>query len=136
MPGNRTGFTGFTLVEVLVALAIVGLALPALLFYMANVADTTTYLREKTVAQWIASNRYTEALLAKQLKGQVLEGSSMGRLDMANGQWIWQVEGYESESEGIQRLDIRVYRGSEASDEEDVIKQDTPLVELLGLVER
>ena len=54
---------GFTLVEVLVALVIVAMALAALMITVSSTARTSGYLRDKTVAQWIALNRLTEVRL-------------------------------------------------------------------------
>lgn len=123
---------GFTLVEVLVALAIVGLALPAMLFFVGGVADNTAYLRDKTVAQWIAANRYAEASLIRRLKGELLKGTSDGSVEMVNGEWRWLIDSHESNVEGIQQLDISVYRDKTGNITED----DAPLVTLQGLLEQ
>jgi len=49
--------SGFTLVEVLVALMIVAMALAALMVAVSGTARTSGYLRDKTLAQWMALNR-------------------------------------------------------------------------------
>lgn len=123
---------GFTLVEVLVALAIIGLALPALLFYVGGIADTSTYLREKTIAQWVASNRYAEAAIVRQLKGQVLQGTSTGRVEMASGEWHWQMEGRESNFDGIQELEINIFRAEKKA----LTGEELPLVNFVALIEQ
>lgn len=123
---------GFTLVEVLVALAIVGMALPALLFYIAGVADNTAYVRDKTVAQWIAGNQYAEALLAHRLQGAALKGKAEGRVEMANSEWIWQSESFASKIEGISQLDMRVYR----DEGREISAKDSPLVSFQALLEQ
>ncbi len=54
---------GFTLVEVLVALVVVALGLTALMVAVTGTARTSGYLRDKTLAQWIALNRIAEVRL-------------------------------------------------------------------------
>ena len=51
---------GFTLVEVLVALAVLAIALAAVMRAMAQAVDTTVSLREHSVALWVAQNRLME----------------------------------------------------------------------------
>ena len=54
---------GFTLIEVVVAIAIVALGLGALFNVLANTAGNVGSLRERTFASWIAQNRITEVRL-------------------------------------------------------------------------
>ena len=54
---------GFTLVEVMVALAVVAVALPALLTTLYQQADDTAYLRDKALAHMVAANRLQETRL-------------------------------------------------------------------------
>jgi general secretion pathway protein I len=54
---------GFTLVEVLVALVVVAIGLAALMVAVSGTARTSGYLRDKTLAQWIALNRIAEVRL-------------------------------------------------------------------------
>ncbi len=54
---------GFTLVEVMVALAIVAIALPAVLMALYQQVDDTAYLRDKTMAQMVAANKLAEMRL-------------------------------------------------------------------------
>ena len=49
--------SGFTLIEVLVAMAIISFALPALMFLIVQQIQTTRELRDQTVAHWLAENQ-------------------------------------------------------------------------------
>jgi general secretion pathway protein I len=54
----------FTLIEVLVALAVVAVALAAGMRALAQSADGATSLKLRTLALWVAQNRLAEAQLA------------------------------------------------------------------------
>ena len=56
--------SGFTLVEVLVALAIIAVALAAGMRALAQSADGASTLKARTLALWIAQNRLASAQLA------------------------------------------------------------------------
>ena len=64
---------GFSLIEVLVAVAIVALALPALLLNTMQQMDGTAYLREKIIASWVASNALTEIQIRHRTHRRVAE---------------------------------------------------------------
>lgn len=96
---------GFTLVEVLVALAIVALGMSAVLGALSSAADSTIYLRDKTLAEWIALNRITEQRLGAQRPG---EGKSEGEIEYAGRRWRWEQEVREIEVPGVFRIDVRV----------------------------
>ena len=57
---------GFTLVEILVALAVLAIALTAAAHSLGAAVDTTVALRERTLARWVAEDRLAEV----ELKGE------------------------------------------------------------------
>jgi general secretion pathway protein I len=97
--------TGFTLIEVLVALAIVAIGMAALLSALSSSADSASYLRDKTFAEWVALNRIEEVRLANALPQ---EGKTDGEVELANRKWKWQQEVMKTEVTGILRVDVRV----------------------------
>ena len=56
--------SGFTLIEVLVALAIAAVALAAGMRSVAQSSDAATLLKARTLALWVAQNRLAAAQLA------------------------------------------------------------------------
>lgn len=102
---------GFTLVEVLIALAIVALGLGALFTTVNQTVRTSSYLRDRTLAQWVAMNRVVEARLA----GQKPANTKMtGTVKFAGQDWRWELETINTPVQGIYRLDARAAPASAA----------------------
>jgi general secretion pathway protein I len=96
---------GFTLLEVLVALAIVTIGMAALLGALSSSTDTLSYLRDKTFAQWVALNQITTLRLSGQ---QAQPGNSDGDTDYAGRTWHWRQEVTATEVPGVVRIDVKV----------------------------
>jgi general secretion pathway protein I len=112
--GTRKGFIGcraaggFTLVEVLVALVVVALGLTALMVSVSGTAHTSGYLRDKTVAQWIALNRLEVVRLTVNRLG---DNHDQGELDFANRKWHYDTRYFDSSVQSMKRVVVRVYAG-------------------------
>ncbi len=96
---------GFTLVEVLVALAIVSFSLAAVAASMNQMIDAANAMRDRTFANWIAQNKIVEL----RLSGAEPEvGSSSGELEYANVEWAWRAVVSETGVEDLYRVDVSV----------------------------
>lgn len=98
---------GFTLIEVLVALAVVALALLALTRAAAVQVQDFDALRERTLAGWVAGNVLAETRLGP-YPGV---GRSDGHVQFAAHSWRWQREVQATPQTQIRRIDIRVFMG-------------------------
>ncbi|HWW20780.1 MAG TPA: type II secretion system minor pseudopilin GspI [Steroidobacteraceae bacterium] len=79
--------SGFTLIEVLVALVIVAFGMSAVLAALSSSADNISALREKSLAEWIAMNRIAdERLNLNPPKPGFTEGDLKG---FGNEDWHW-----------------------------------------------
>ncbi|MEW6168332.1 MAG: type II secretion system minor pseudopilin GspI [Pseudomonadota bacterium] len=96
---------GFTLIEILVAVAVLAIAMSAILSGMARYADNVGRLRERTVALWVAHNRLTEIELQPVWPNV---GESDGETQLGGITWIWEAEVKETTDENLRRIDIRV----------------------------
>jgi len=96
---------GFTLIEVVVALAVLALAMGALISGMARYADNAAVLREKTLALWVAHNRLTEIGLEPTWPEL---GESDGDEELAGIEWRWDVTVAETPDPKVRRVDIAV----------------------------
>ena len=97
--------TGFTLVEVMVALTIVAFSLTAIAATMNQMIDAANSMRERTYASWIAQNKIAELRLAN-VTPEV--SSTSGAVDFANAQWAWRAVVSETGIESFYRVDVSV----------------------------
>lgn len=102
----KTGALGFTLVEVMVALFVVAVALPALMFQLGTQLDSTAILRDKTLATWVAQD---------QLSMQKLEAAAdatseqQGERELAGREWLWLLTTEATPVPGMVRQTLSVY---------------------------
>ena len=96
---------GFTLVEVLIALAILAIAMSALVQGGGQSALTMEHLRNKSVANWVAQNSVTAIQLEKKWP---LDRKQSGVEEMAGVRWRWQAESNDTFDEDIKKLQVTV----------------------------
>jgi general secretion pathway protein I len=115
---------GFTLVEVLVALMIVAMGLAALMVAVSGTARTSGYLRDKTLAQWMALNRLSEVRLNLTKFGQ---NTDTGEVRFANRTWHYDTRYFDTSIPTMKRVAVRVYAG-------DAKTKGNPLAESTGFL--
>jgi general secretion pathway protein I len=115
---------GFTLVEVLVALVIVAMALAALMITVSSTARTSGYLRDKTLAQWMALNRLSEVRLNITKFGQ---NTDIGEINFANRTWHYDTRYFDTSIATMKRVVVRVYAG-------DAKTKGNPVAESTGFL--
>jgi general secretion pathway protein I len=146
---------GFTLVEVLVALVIVAMGLAALMSAVSGAARTSGYLRDKTLAQWIALNRLSEVRLTVNKLGPAIpttgasslgsgsassgstgstgstssfsQNGDTGQLDFANRTWHYDTRYFDTSFPSMKRVVVRVWAG-------DAKTKGNPLAESTGFL--
>ncbi len=101
-PGRQTGFT---LLEVLVALTIVAVALGAIIRATGQSTGNLVYVRDKIVASWVAENRIAEAILAEEWPPL---GTQSGSEEMMGQDWNWDVTVSVTADPDLRRLDVSV----------------------------
>ena len=96
---------GFTLIEVLAALVIVALGMMGVIEAVTQSARNGTYLREKTLAHWVAMNVITERRLA----GSPPEiGKTSDEVELAGVRWKWELVTTQTQLESMRRMDVSV----------------------------
>ena len=112
-PRNRSGSArGFTLIEVLAALVIVALGMLGVIEAVTQSARNGAYLREKTLAHWIALNVITEKRLQPE-PPPVAEAS--GDVEFAGQRWRWSMQVTQTQVASLRRMDVSV-RPADAPD--------------------
>ncbi len=100
---------GFTLVEVLVALAVLAIALTAILRSLGQAIDVTAELRDRTIALWVAQ----DAVALRRMNGAApSEGVQSGEREIAGRRWAW-TEETKDVAAGLRRLNIDVKRAGD-----------------------
>ncbi len=104
--------SGFTLIEVVIALAVISISMAAVINGVGKNISNASYLREKTLAQWVASNKITEI----QLSDAALDDSDTnGESELAGRSWEWNITVSDTDVEVIKRVVVEV--GPEDSEE-------------------
>ena len=114
---------GFTLLEVMVALAIVALGMMAVHAQLNRYAVGAAIIENKVLASWIASNRIAELSVAPQWPPL---GETLDEVDFAQRTWVWRSRITETPVENLRRVDVSV---SLANEPEQVIHTVSGLLE-------
>ena len=113
---------GFTLLEVLVALAIVAMSVGALLGTVTSSASNVIYLKEKTLAEWVALNRLTELRIDKNMPDP---GKRKGNSVLGGMRWEWEEEVVELPVKGLWRIDVHAHATGESVDDSRPVEKPT-----------
>ena len=110
--------------EILVALAIVALSLGALISTTGTQAGSAGYLKQKTIAHWVAMNALTQLQIENTFPGK---GESKGSTEMAGAEWYWTQTVKETEDEDSRQIEIRIFLDEE---------RESSLTRLVGYLSR
>lgn len=110
LPGANSQ-RGFTLVEILVSLAILSIILGALIQAAGANASNAARLRDRAVAEWVANNRLAELQLVQSFPEI---GSRTGDEEIFGTRWYWKTIVQKVEDDDLRRVDIEVRRDEDA----------------------
>ena len=104
---------GFTLIEILVALAILAIAVSAVVAAVSGHVSNAAYLRDRTLAHWVAMNKVAELQVGGDWPAP---GTQEGDSLMAAQEWSWQVKVSATDDADVRRLDVNVFADKEHRD--------------------
>ncbi|EEX95122.1 general secretion pathway protein I [Vibrio orientalis CIP 102891 = ATCC 33934] len=107
MNSNRRGFT---LLEVLVALAIFATAAIATIRSVSQHINTLNFLEEKTFAAMVADNQMAKVMLSN---SKVVK--KKGQETLAEREWFWSIEPVSTSGDMLQAFDVKVATSAKAS---------------------
>jgi len=96
---------GFTLLEVLIALAVLAIALAAAIKGISSHVENITYLKERTLAHWVGLNALEELRAGGDYPGS---GTIKGDETMAGRDFRWTIKVTEISGGDVRRLDVKV----------------------------
>ncbi|SEP16172.1 type II secretion system minor pseudopilin GspI [Aquisalimonas asiatica] len=112
---------GFTLLEVMVAVAVLAIAMTAVIKAGAEMTANARHLEDRTLAQWVAGNVLTEL----QASGYWDDDDDAGTRAMGGREWHWEARLEDTPNPDFRRVDVDVFR-----DEGD----DRPVATMTGLL--
>ena len=98
---------GFTLIEVVVALAIVAIGMLAVFKTIGDTTHNVTELRDRSFAAWIADNRITEIRISGEMPSVE---QTAGEVEFAGRRWHWITKVSQTQVQGLRRIDVSVRR--------------------------
>jgi len=97
--------SGFTLIEMLVALAVVAIALAAISSNFIQYYDSTSHLRDNTIARWIAENQLVRTRIESPWPAL---GTYQGTIRYADREWSWEKVVRASPDRDFRQVEIQV----------------------------
>jgi general secretion pathway protein I len=94
---------GFTLIEVLIALAILGIALAASMRTLNLSIDAARETRERLVATWVLQNRLAEIEARRMFPGA---GDTSGEVEYAGLRMVWKQKIVETPNPAFRRVEL------------------------------
>ncbi|MBH98459.1 MAG: type II secretion system protein GspI [Rhodospirillaceae bacterium] len=105
--GLKAQIQGFTLLETLVSLIIVGMGMMAVNAQLNRYVLSTNFIEEKNMASWVASNQVT--LMSISPQWAPLGESEIDIENYAGRNWVLEIEVSETPVTNLRRADIHVY---------------------------
>ena len=105
---NGITHKGFTLLEVMFALLFIAITMGAVIESGANSTMRSSYLKEKTIANWVAQN---QLVLYRAKKTWTNESNKSGTVEMGGVDWRWKMKISKTDEPLLRRIDVDVYQG-------------------------
>ena len=104
------------MIEVMVAMLIVGIALPALMYQLGTQMNSSQRLRDQTIAGWVAQDRLVQMHIEAYHGSVYRPGVYNGVTEQAGRNWHWQLQVATTAVPGLYRYDIQVAAAESPSD--------------------
>ena len=122
---NRHMSRGFTLLEILIALAVLAVAMGAIIKAASDYTSGLSHLRDRTMANWVARNVLNEFQVNSDWPSV---GQRKGDMQMGHYEWRWLANISQTDEPELRRLDVEVLRPDD--------DPDTPVTVLSGFLRK
>lgn len=120
---------GLTLIEVLIALAIMGIALTAAIKATTQTTHSTAYLQDKIIATWVGENVLNEVATGV-LKLSKEQQRTSFKTNMLGRDWYWRAAQEETANHRIEKISVSVSAHENDDENQD---EDTNTFGLVNL---
>jgi general secretion pathway protein I len=117
---------GFTLLEILVALAVLALAMGAIIKATSDYTGGVIHLRDRTLANWVARDVLNDFQVRNEWPSV---GERKGSMEMGHFTWSWRAVISQTDEQDLRRMDVEVRP-------EDSDKDAQPVTVLSGFLRR
>jgi general secretion pathway protein I len=104
---------GFTLIEILIALAVLAVAMGSIIKAASDYTGGLVHLRDRTMATWVARNVLNEFQLKNEWPSV---GQRKGDMVMGHHEWRWLARISQTDEPELRRLDVEVLSPDDDSD--------------------
>ena len=126
----KTSQAGLTLIEVLIALAIISIAMTAIIKSVSENIRATNYLQDKTMALWVGEEVMNEVRLGLLTLPSTSEHVTH-TTEILSRNWYWQAGQEETPNKRIRKIVVNVFARNSQREE-----GKTPIVKLESYVYR
>ena len=118
---------GFTLIEVMVALAVFAVVSVALVGNSTSTLREAGIIQDRTVATWLAEDELTTLRMQRRSEENFPDlGTNRELVEIAGVEWYIETEIESTENDYVRRVTVRIYRDS----------AEEPTSELIGFLGR
>ena len=103
---DKSRLLAFTLLEIMVAMAIIAITMGAIIENSTASNRNAQYLRDKTIAGWVAMNQIA-LIRAKREWGS--QSNKQGIEEMAGREWSWKMRIMKTDDPNLRRLEVSVF---------------------------
>jgi len=97
---------GFTLIEIMVALAIIAIALGAIIESTTASNRNLQYLRDRSIASWVAANELARVRARREWNSR---SNRQGSVEMAGREWRWKMQIRKTDDPDMRRIEVQVF---------------------------
>lgn len=119
---NKINQSGFTLLEVMIALSIFAVLAATIINASSQSIDSIVYLEDKTLASWVAENKLTQLRLSDNLSVK----ETQEQVKMANRNWQVSTNMAKTPLPAVYRVTIKVAQQD----------QEGSLISLIGVLSK